>query len=337
MLLDFSRPPTPKERQSLAGRVKRMEASDFTGHIRKITDRLMESGPHGSRFRKDGLLIRSGFSCQQSGVAGDWSDRKAPPREFRPPATRISSSKGATLRLQLTIMSLLQICRKPGAAAHLNELGIPIAGNSGTVGWADFVPAFPRDSHSGGTLITSRDKRARIVRSALASLAEAGLVSLPKPANALNRFEGFVPLIEIGKLANGETEEYTVPKKGVSSFSIPANFVLQNWLQLLEDSEIAVLLMAACQKWAWAENGLWAFPGDVRLRHYGIHRDPYSRALKTLQWMGLINVHEVDRHGDGRAEGGATRLHRIGIVPEGFDESAVTKIPEVFRYQLNRP
>ncbi|MFJ2758779.1 hypothetical protein ACIO3S_24485 [Nocardioides sp. NPDC087217] len=68
---------------------------------------------------------------------------------------------------------------------------------------------------------------------------------------------------------------------------------------MLEDSEITVLLMAACGAGAFFDQGGWAFPGEVRLRHYGIHRDPYAAARKTLEWFALLDVEEIMRHSDG--------------------------------------
>lgn len=154
--------------------------------------------------------------------------------------------------------------------------------------------------------------------------------------NEANRYENFVLLNEIGRDALGEQAEYTVPTTDEPHFSMPGGFVLNNWLHVLEDSEIAVLLMAGCKRGAWSEDGMWAFPGAVRLRHYGIHRDPYSHARKTLEWLGLLEVEEVGRHSDGRAEADERMLHRVRLAPGAFKEPALPKMQEMLRRQIMR-
>jgi hypothetical protein len=116
---------------------------------------------------------------------------------------------------------------------------------------------------------------------------------------------------------------------------MPPGFVLHNWLHVLEDSEIAVLLMAACGRGAWSEDGMWAFPG-AGLRQYGIHRDPYSHARKTLEWLGLLEVREIGRHGDGRAEDDERLLHRIRLEQDAFEAPALPMMHEMIEKQLKR-
>lgn len=117
---------------------------------------------------------------------------------------------------------------------------------------------------------------------------------------------------------------------------MPPGFILNGWLHVLEDSEIAVLLMAACGRGSWSEDGLRAFPGAVRLRHYGIHRDPYSSARKTLEWFGLLEVEEIARHQDGRAENDERYVHRIGISAIGFEQPALPIIQKRIQHQIKR-
>lgn len=234
------------------------------------------------------------------------------------------------------MIALLQLHRKPGARAHLAELGIPIAGDSQHTGWADLVAALPTDSNLGGIYYNARDKRARTVRKALERLAAAGLVDVPGNPGERNRFEAFVPLHEAGAEELGEREEYEVPKTSAPVFVVPPDFVLNGWLHVLEDSEIAVLLMAACGSGSWIEDGLRVFPGAVRLRHYGIHRDPYAAARKTLEWFGLLDVKEIGRHDDGRAEDDKRYVHRIRLRTAGFEKPALPAIQSALQFQLNR-
>jgi hypothetical protein len=336
LLFDFSRPPTAKERIALAGRLRRIDADGFGEHLDTLTAKLTGYERPGGQLRRVGLRVRPQFSSRTSPIEGESSDRKAPPRPLRPPATRISSGGSSALRLELLAMALVQLHRKPGAKAHLYELGLPIAGSSSETGWADLVAAQPVDSTNRGLLITSRDKRARTVRSALTTLEEAGLVTVPGQRAQRNRFEEFALLNESGLEVIGERVEYTVPTKDEAQYLMPPGFVLNNWLHVLEDSEIAVLLMAACTGGAWLDDGMWAFPGEVRLRHYGIHRDPYSRARKTLEWLGLLDVREVGRHEDGRAEDDERLLHRIRLNVEAFEQPAHPTMRRVLGAQLAR-
>lgn len=335
-VIDWTRKPTTKEREQLQRRLLRLQMKGLSTHLESIGDKLLKYERPASKLRSAGLRLRPQFGHLTDPIDGDSSDRKAPPRELRPPATRISSSKGSALRLELTVLALLQLHRKPGATAHLADLKIPIAGNSQNTGWADLVAALPPDSNTGGIYHSARDKRARTVRSALECLEAAGLVDVPGKPGERNRFEGFVPLSEAGAAALGEREEYAVPEISEVAFAMPPGFILNGWLHVLEDSEIAVLLMAACGLRSWDEDGLRAFPGVVRLCHYGIHRDPYSAARKTLEWFGLLEVKEVGRHEDGRAEDDERYLHRIGLHTAGFEQPALPAIQNALQCQLDR-
>ena len=335
-LAEFSRGPTARERKALEGRLRRLRAEHFGEHLDTLTGKLTNFERTGGQLRKSGLRIRTQFSSLAVPIAGDSSDRKAPPRAVRPPATRVASGQSSALRLELTALAVAQLHRRPGAKAYLFELGIPIAGSATETGWADLVAAQPIDTNNHGMLITSRDKRARTIRSSLTTLDHAGLVTVPGSTRQLNRFESFALLNEIGTNVIGERQEYTVPTSNENTYAMPPGFILNNWLHLLEDSEITVLLMAACARGAWTEHGLYAFPGAVRLLNYGIHRDPYARARKTLEWLGLLEVHEIGRHADGRAEDDVRYLHRIGLVPDAFNQPALLTMQKMIDEQLAR-
>lgn len=335
-VLDLMRKPTARECEQLQRRLLRLQMDGLSAHLESINDKLLTYERPASNLRSAGLRLRPQFACLTDPIDGDSSDRKAPPRELRPPATRISSSKGSALRLELTVLALLQLYRKPGAAAHLAALQIPVAGDSQNTGWADLVAALPSNINMGGTYYSARDKRARTVRSALETLEAAGLVDVPGKHGERNRFEGFVPLHEAGATVLGEREEYAIPAISEEAFALPSGFILNGWLHVLEDSEISVLLMAACGVGSWTEDGLKAFPGMVRLCRYGIHRDSYSAARKTLEWLGLLEVKEVGRHVDGRAEDDVRFLHRIGLRTAGFEQPALPAIQSALQSQLAR-
>ena len=334
-VFDFTRSATAKEKAALETRLHRLSVPGHAEHIREIYGHLRTASGSARELAATGIRIRHGFSFGES-IDGDFSDRKAPPRAERPPATRISSSRGAALRLIITAMALVQMHRKPGAKARLRDFGIEVAGSSRQLGWADLVAAPTVDSSGGRVYVTQRNKRARSVRSALESLERAGLVVIPGHAQQRNRFDDFVLLNERGAQKVGEAEEYTVPAWNESTFALPAKFVTNGWLHVLEDSEIAVLLMAACRRGGWVDDGYVAIPAEVRLRHYGIHRDPFSTARKTLEWFGLLEVVELGRRDDGRAENDERLLHRIRVADSGFDQPAVETISAVLERQISR-
>lgn len=334
--IDWTRKPTKKEREQLQRRLRRLQMEGLSDHLESIDAKLLKYKRPASTLQSAGLQLRPQFACLTDPIDGGSSDRKAPPRELRPPATRISSSKGSALRLELTVLALLQLHRRPGAKAHLAELEISIAGDSRNTGWADLVAALPRESNASGIYHSVRDKRARTVRSALECLESAGLVDVPGDPGGRNRFERFVPLHEAGTAALGEGVEYTVPGISEVTFAMPPGFILNGWLHVLEDSEIAMLLMAACGLGSLEEDGLRAFPGALRLCRYGIHRDPYAAARKTLEWFGLLQVQEVGRHEDGRAKDDERYLHRIGLNTDSFEQPALPAIQNALQRQLDR-
>lgn len=333
-----TRPPTAKERTALERRQKRLKGIDAAGRIDAITERLLGFDRAAGSLQTDGMKIRREFSYSTTPAAPDASDRKAPPPVERPPATRIITSRGAALRLELTLLALTQLVRKPGAKAKLTELDLPLTGDSQTTAWADLVAAAPSgDSQTRDGFYSSRDKRTRSVRTALTTLEAAGLVSTPRSKSS-RQYDKFVLLHEAGREARGESEEYTVPKIGDEEiYTIPPGFVTNGWLHTLEDSEICLLLMIACRHGGFTENGLLAMPGEVRLRHYGIHRDRYSAARKTLEWFGLIVVQEEGRRGDGRALDDERLLHRLALWPDGFAAPALKTIRTNIDHQLQRP
>lgn len=291
----------------------------------------------------EGLRIRTPFVYLETAIAeDDASDRRAPKRALRPPATMISSGKGAALRMYLTALAYAQIRHRPG---HRVSLDLPLAAFSRERGWNDLVASPAVTSGRGETRSTIREKKARTLATALDTLEEANLVELHGTAGRKGRHEGFSLLDEAGWQRGGDPLPYVIPSKKEDYFTLPVGFVTQGWLHVLEDSEIALLLMVACRRGslsAIGDNadlapGEVAIPADTRLRHYGIHRDPFSSARKTLEWFGLLRVREVHRHEDGRAEDAEMRLHRLSLLESGFDSPALGTVQETLDQQLGRP
>lgn len=339
-LVDFSRPLTAKEARAFASRSRRLEGA-FGSSARKATDRFNTSlGVPG--YLADGLRIRAPFSCLTSPIAeAEVSDRKAPRLELRPPATRILTSQGIALRLYLTILAAAQVTTKSG---HQFDNRLPINGAGHPLGWDDIVATSAVQSGRGRSYSSVRDKKARSIRAGLENLERAGLVELVGDAGKRGRHDDFVVLDEMGWQNPGDAIRYVVPGAKEAVISLPTGFVTNGWLNVLEDSEIVVLLMVACGWWGLpvsaefdVEIGEVAIPGEDRLRYYALHRDPFASARKTLEWFGLLKVRELMRHsGDGRGEDGATQLHRLSLIRAGFEANAYEVVPGVLQAQLDR-
>lgn len=250
--------------------------------------------------------------------------------------TRVTSPRGAALRLHLTALAVTQFTGRVGQSKR-NEL--PLRPRSGQVGWTDLLASSAMAKTDGSVMMTEQDKRLRQLQSALDSLVEASLVWLPHQSRGAGKYEGFELLDETaGRSPADDHIPYRVPKKIESSFVIPDEFVTNGWVHVLEDTEIALLLMTACAVHS-IETDAVAIPAYHRVQHYGIGRDAFE-AHRWLERYGLLHVVEVNRHlDDGRsidfAEEGAA-LHRLHLVNDGFQKDAITTVRESLSEQLDR-
>lgn len=327
--VDFSRPPNAKELKASEARLARLTGSygEAVERAAKKTQGLLaKNGP----LIKHGFRVRHPFSYKNEPPKGDFSDRKVPDRYLRPPATRISSSRGSTLRLYLMALAVAQMTKTAGGRAD----SLPVTGDAEHLGWTDLVVTDAVNS-KGLTYLTAKNKRARSIRTSLKALSSANLLNLAVETGHRGNFENYDLLDETGGV-DGEVDVYKVPGPKDSLITLPAGFVSNSWIHVLEDSEITLLLMIACGI-GRLPGPLVAIPADVRLLNYGIARDPYSRARKTLEWFGLVTVVEVDRHSDGKAEGGESHyLHRFEIREEGFEREALPTVVSTLEAQLAR-
>ncbi|AFR31217.1 hypothetical protein [Arthrobacter sp. Rue61a] len=326
--LDFSRLPTPKDRQAYEARLARL-SGNYGASVKRSAgtlDSLQGKGPllmHGFRLRHE-------FIYRQEAPAGDFSDRKVPPRELRPPCTEISSSRGSTLRIYLTALAIAQKTMRAGG----HPQWLPIVANTDRPGWTDLVATDAERAGHGLTTLEAKDKRARSVRASFKRLETAELIQFPRSEGKRGDFENYDLLDERG--SSGERQLYKVPGSKEPLTTLPSGFIMNSWVHVLEDSELAVLLMVACGKGSLA-GPFVSIPAETRLLHYGIGRDPYSRARKTLELFGLLKVEEVRRHRDGKTEGGENHfLHRFELRTDGFDEDALPTVITVLKEQLAR-
>ncbi|RBP62928.1 hypothetical protein DFO66_11232 [Brevibacterium sanguinis] len=284
--------------------------------------------------RSEPLVLRRGFSYSETPIAeyaGD--DRKTPPREVRPPATRLMNGQGPALRLVLTAISLAQAQdRRPGTTFRNRWPVFPDSPRE--YGWCDFI-ASPATTTSNQTkhYITDRRKRKGQVNRALKTIQNAKLIQLPSDKSG--RFQLLDETAGASR-PHAELMPYSIPSKSEPTLVLPEGFIANGWLHILRDSEIALILMLSCGegKLEGEDPGLIAIPSDTRLRHYGLGRESFSAAHPILRALGLLKQSGQPRNSAGRIVGfdpeDTHQLHRLQLIPEGFKSDAVEVAREVF-------
>ena len=285
------------------------------------------------------LRIRIDFAMRNYPAEpnGKLADRRLPLKNERPPATRLVSPRGIALRLYLTALFIAQ-SRPPGAMPG-NKL--PLADPDAPVSWIDLI-ATPAQRHSGRVYSGQREKKLRQVHDALRRLSspEVQLVRLPNfQRTGAGKYEGFVLMREGGAPSGGgENQLYTVPAADASTMYLPAGLFLNGWIHLLEDSELAFLLMLSCLRSRFGKMPVFA-TSEVRLLQFGLGRDAYE-AQHLLSLLGIVRIH-ADPH-QGRRLGKTGRylrsdppkLHRFELVNETFGEPAIPIMREVMNHIL---
>lgn len=328
MVWDFSRPLNQKERAAAQSRLARLNGA-FGKSAERATAAVRTFGGRPERLIQAGYRLRGEFVVLTDPPASDFSDRRVPPRELRPPATKISSSQGATLRLLLVGLAIAQMMGAPGQRAKLD---LPVPGNMNEDSWSDLIATKASESRTTTGYYVPKDKRARSVNKSLATLKAAGLMSVTKHGS-----RHLVSLLdESGRSTATEPQPYSVPQPE-GTVALPGEFITEGWVHVLEDSETNVLLMIACRWGGFRDDDGTAFPGVLRLQNYGISRDNYTRALKMLDHFGLVSVVERGRRDDGRAyEEEGQVLHRLALRPDGFKVDALSTVIQALQTQLAR-
>lgn len=278
----------------------------------------------------EAVVLRRSFSYLRTPINDNTvSDRSTPPRELRPPATRLVTSRGMALRFMLTALAVKQQGRALG--------GLPIESKiAHESGWTDLVASPSTASRAkAGYLEKAQTKRRKQITTALGNIEDAGLVEL---GQGMKKFEDFKLLDEggISERAGQELIPYRKPGQNEEVFKLPAGFFENGWVHILQDSEIALLLMVKCGVASLSdpEEGVRAIDSFVRLHHYGIGRDSFSAALLPLEELGLLRVDRRNRNPDGthvgHKAGEKAPLHRLKVLGEGFDEDALNVGGEVY-------
>lgn len=279
----------------------------------------------------DQLRLRMGYAFQATAANG--SSRTAPQRSERPPATRLVSSRGCALRLHLTMIAVAQATCSPGRQPRRT---LPLDGGKGP-GWVQLLVTDSEDQRVGEYHLTYKDKKMRSAQGALEQLRRAGLVRLPRMSERRQRYDDAELLDEEGiPILGFDPVEYKVPTVGEPTFSVPADLVRRGWLHVLEDSELAVLLMLSCGLGRIAGEVATAIPGIVRTQNYGMSQAVYA-SYATLADLGLLSFDSMARNADGTVVNyGADEptLTRFVLQPEGFKANPARKLRSVLTERL---
>ncbi len=284
------------------------------------------------------VRVRKDFVYQVDAPPGDWSDRRLPPRELRPPAAQLVSPRGASLRLFLTGLFEAQARGRQGThPANPRPLRAAGSGQS----WVDLLASDARPAMSGRIFMNVADKKLRQLRNTLDRLVGADLIALPNAhLRGLKRYENFRLQNEAGTRRNGPNIKYELPKStDVDIFSLPVDFFTKGWIHVLEDTEILFILMLAHYAAKTSDGGI-RIDSETRLLHHGIGRDAYE-AHFMLDWLNLVYVSpDPLRKAKGRIEGFTTGSqplpHALRLLPEGFTAEAMPRVEAEIEYQLSR-
>lgn len=268
--------------------------------------------------------------------------------EGRPPLTRLVLPKGIAMRFYLLAVFEAQ-CRLNVGEPWGNALPL-----SGRGSWSDLVAidgaydtqsaTYMRDTNGDRKL---EDLRLRQVQGALRTLEELGLeqalVTMPRGKRGQRLYESFSLMKESGRGGNQTPDTYTVPQNhwSAATITIPTDFFLNGWIQVLNPSEVATwLILRGLSQWArdtHIKSGVYLY-GQARLEGFGLRRDAWEDGCQRLREFGLIRFARPPREA-GTATGMfantwelLTRLsreryepRRYQVTDHGFAEDAVKK------------
>jgi len=335
IVIDPSKPPNKKERAQLRTRRARLDAmAESAAKATAAINMLAEGGS------MEALQVRPQFvrlsTPGNSPRRGGPSDRRLPDADARPPASRLISSRGAALRFFLTALFEAQARTSPGRRPG-NKRPLQ-AGGDDVISWADLLASPAQDAIYGNTVMHVAEKKARQVNNTLARLADEELIELTRIGESENKYEKFRLMHEGGRRPHGQNIAYEDPLRE-AAFPVPVTLFTSGWIHVLEDTELAFILMLAAR---YHENGgqQISIDGTTRLDRYGIGRDAY-KAHVMLSHLGLVTVTpDPGRHRDGKVEGynegEQPLLHAFDFHPDQFGRDAMTELRTQIDYQLSR-
>ncbi|SHN46463.1 hypothetical protein [Cryptosporangium aurantiacum] len=339
IMIDLSRPPSPRERARLDTRLRRLYDAEES-HSRATTS-LMKVGQASSTnsvvAKSGSVRVRDTFVARSSPAPGEWSDRKLPAKEDRPPSAQLVTPRGAGLRLELIALFEAQTHTKTGARPENRR---PLKASGDEIGWADFLATDATD-HNGNRFMTVANKKARQLYNAIDLMHRLDLVSLPNGTAPRNKHAGFLLNNESGKRAVGPNDLYEVPGEREGHFLLPVELFTHGWINVLEDRELQYLLMLSYFHSHSKTPEGFRVPSDFRVGHMGLGPDTYE----THKWFSRYELNHVTmdiaRHANGTVDdygdGGAAIPHTLQLLPEGLRQDAFRVVATAIEKQLERP
>ncbi|MFD0008829.1 hypothetical protein ACFVJ4_41570 [Streptomyces sp. NPDC127178] len=232
-----------------------------------------------------------------------WSESQ----ETAPALTQLLRSRGVALRFYL--MAVFEAQCRLGVGKEWTRKGSPPLKSPGS--WSDFVAidgAYDKASntympatHGDRDLSTLRRQQIHGALRTLESLGtdgERALVEVPTKARGGRDYATFSLMQEAGR-GNAPTPAlYSVPAAAWhSTFSVPVQFFLGGWVQVLQPSEIATWMILQWLSQAYpnrhAESGIYLY-ANTRLGEFRLRRDSYEDACNRLCAFGLIQYARAD-------------------------------------------
>lgn len=336
--VDPSEPPNSRERAKFRKRRDRLNAMTKSVTEATLSMRTLANGSGIAEVYVRNEFVASG-KPEGTPLHGDPSDRRLPDKADRPPATRIMSPRGAALRVLLAALFEAQARTRPGQHSG-NKLPLAAGGDS-VISWIDLLASDARSSGTGKNHMSVSAKKIRQMESALDRLAVEELVELTgRGQPGARKYERFQLQHEGGRRTHGPNVAYQVPvPQREPAFPLPATLFTNGWIHVLEDTELAFILMTAACHRAMAGQA-FRIPAKTRLLTFGIGRDAYEAHI-MLSRLGLVTATpDPGRHADGKVKefnsGEQPLPHTLGFVPAGFERDALTTLSAQIDYQLSR-
>jgi hypothetical protein len=327
-------PARPAQRPQLQRRLNRLV--DMTPAISAATTALAAL-PGADKMSE--VRIRHEFVwSRQPAPAQLASDRKAPPVAQRPPVTALMSATGITLKLYLVALFDAQARARDNGVIPTNPHPITATDQTGRPGWTDLITTEATDPDAGDWSISALEKRGRSIRGALNTLHDADLILLPNGDQPSGKHERFRIKHEGGRPATGENRRYRVPQKAF--FTVPTQLFTHGWIHVLNDTEIAFLLILSF--WQQQNPGQrFRIPTSDRLRRHGLGRDAYSDSTRVLADLKIAEAEADPQVQRASRAGVGNRFyslpHLFQLVPTGLDQDADTAMITYLRDILRQP
>jgi hypothetical protein len=167
------------------------------------------------------------------------------------------------------------------------------------------------------------------------SIPEIQLVGLPNFQRApTGKYEGFLLMHEGGAPIDGHDNQlYTVPSAESKTMYLSAGLFLNGWIHMLEDSELAFVLMLACLRSRFDSMSVFA-TSEVRLLQFGLGRDTFE-SHRILSDLGIVRVQPGPHPGRRLGKAGRylksdpPKLHRFQLLNDGFETPAIPTTRQV--------